>query len=102
MCFLSGQSWGDVEQLWSKHKVGTSKQLQAWARKLSPLLRSLAWVQCVQRGFGLELLCPTAPSGRGQSVWKEHSGDPQIAVLANNWPPAGWQKDEGEDPTGLG
>lgn len=51
MCFHSGQSWGDVDQLWSKHRLGTSKQLQAWAKKLSPLLRSLAWLQHMQRGF---------------------------------------------------
>lgn len=57
MCFHSGQSWGNMDQLWSKHKVGTSKQLQARAKKLSLVLCSLAWVQCVQRGFWTGAVC---------------------------------------------
>lgn len=57
---------------------------------------------CAEGLLDWSCLFPTAPSGRGQSVCKEHSGDPQIAVMANNWAPAGWQKDEGKDPTGLG
>lgn len=39
---------------------------------------------CAEGLWDWSCLCPTAPSGRGQSVCKEHSGDPQIAVTANN------------------
>lgn len=59
---------------------GNIQAAPSMSQGTQPLLRSLAWVQCVQRGW----LCPTAPSGKGQSVCKEHSGDPQIPVMANN------------------
>lgn len=60
MCFRSGQSWGDVDQLWSKRSVGRSKQREAWAKKLSLLPGLLAWVQCMhkcKRGFWTGAVC---------------------------------------------
>lgn len=46
-------------------------------------------------------LRPTGPSGRGWSVRRERTGEPKIAVMANNCCSAAcWQEDEDNHPTG--